>query len=139
MDTEQARNILMEEILFNSQLFQGWMNNLANSHEVLINHILIKSEIPVKEGTMLGTKISMLEKMLKQINTDFDKEELINSLRVFNKYWIITKHWMTAANEKKEIAFINMSTKEIRVFNDDLRKTISEKFTENQGKLMSIH
>ena len=110
----------------------AFMNRLANSHEIIIDNILEKKRLlGIKT---FGGKITKLKETIESINTSFDKLELIQGLREFNDYWIITKHGMEVLNA----TFVYVKDGIIMQFTDELIKIIGLKFTENQKKLIEL-
>jgi hypothetical protein len=91
----------VEKYLSEIYIFQGQMNGMANSIDLLLQVIFerIGTDIP----KMLGRKISKFKNckstILVKYTGDFD--ELIKKLERFNEYWNISKHGMVVLGVKK--------------------------------------
>lgn len=112
----------------NSNEFPAFMNKLAKSNELIMEKI-IKS----KNGT-LGDKIKLLERRLSGIDTGFDTDLLVRTLRSFNRYWNITKH----GNEVAGFPFSYFKEGRMTVFDEALRDRIKMEFEGCQKRLKSL-
>ena len=119
----------------NNTEFPAYMNILANSHDVLISHILQKKGLLNKDKITFGTKITKFGSLLNSLNLPFEKNQLIQSLRKFNNYWNIVKHSAMVGNAP----FCYFKGGVITEFDENLRKSIDSEFTENQIKIMKIN
>jgi hypothetical protein len=117
-------------------LFQGMMNQCANSIEIVLDGILEKvGSCPI----LLGRKINELEKSkssLERLSVSFD--ELLTKLRRFNFNWTISKHGMAVAGEK--IRDVTLRKDGVQyVFDRKKVEEIRQEFTQIQILLVEIH
>ena len=115
--------------------FQGQMNAMANSIDLMLNVIL--EEEGVKLPKMLGGKISEFGKrkavLADKYTGDFD--ELIKKLRKFNENWVIAKHGMIVGG--LEDLTIRKDDK-LHTFVPKRQEEIGQEFTENMKALIEI-
>lgn len=116
-------------------IFQGKMNGLANSIELMLEVIFEKIGIaPLK---MLGSKISKFEgckpSLASRYTGDFDV--LVEKLKKFNENWKITKHGMIVSGQQ------NLTIhKDGRLYIFEQRKQaeIEQEFTQIMNGLIEI-
>jgi len=95
MDEHEFKNYLKDIFIF-----QGKMNGLANSIELMLEVIFEKIGIaPIK---MLGSKISKFEKCKSTLSSKYtgNFDELVSKLKKFNEDWKITKHGMIVGGQQ---------------------------------------
>jgi hypothetical protein len=75
-----------------SCIFQGEMNMMANSIDLLLGFIFELKKI--ESTAMLGPKIEVFKKNGNVWSQKYtgDLKKLVQKLKAFNKNWIITKH-----------------------------------------------
>ncbi len=117
--------------------FQGLMNGMANSIELMLEVILERNKAKCKDGITLGTKIGLLEKQKDFIKPRFsgDFDLLIGKIRTFNKNWTITKHGMVVAG-LTELTF--HKNNQFHSFSDETQSKIKNEFSEIMSNLIEI-
>ena len=112
--------------IINSYVFQGQVNAMANSLEIIIDKILEDQKITPKK--LLSGKVGQLKEIISDDN-------LISELIKFNKTWNITKHGKMTVGLKEHIMF--RKDKGAYVFTKERQEEISENFTNTMKKLIN--
>lgn len=116
--------------------FQGMMNQLASSIEIVLDDILRK--IGINPPKMLGEKISKFKENVPNLNKyNANLDELLLKLTSFNANWVLSKHGMPATGNLKDIAFFKDGI--VYVFDNKKIEDIKHEFTFIQEALIEIH
>ncbi|MBI2449502.1 hypothetical protein HYV49_04360 [Candidatus Pacearchaeota archaeon] len=118
---------LMDEMQKNHS-FQGQMNGMAKSIEIVIDKILEQND--VKPRGSFGNRI----KQFKEVCPEFP--ELLGDLMNFNEFWNITKHGVIIMGADISESFFK--DEETHKFNQQRKEEISKNFTEVMKKLIVI-
>jgi hypothetical protein len=120
--------------------FQGRMNTLANSIEVLLDDIFKKTRSMTPKMETFGRKIDRFGKNrsnLEKYTPSFD--ELLYKLKRFNKYWNISKHGMVLGEENmKDITIVDRKDDVYYVFDKKKIEEIEQDFAQIQKALIEI-
>jgi len=126
-----------EKYLMQVANFQGKMNQLASSIEIILNDILEK--IGIRPPRTFGGKIDVFGRNKSKLNKytgNFD--ELLGKLKGFNENWNITKHGMAVGGpDIKDITVFKNGF--FYVFDDKKREEIDQEFAQIQSALIAIH
>ena len=112
------------------------LNNMANSHEILIMHFFQKKNINFKSNWSFNKKIILFEKESKSILEELDMKNLIKNLYDLNEDWTFVKHGMHIPNYESKVLFIKDGI--TREFDNDYMNNIEKRFSDDQVKLCKI-
>jgi len=122
----------------NAMIFQGKMNLMANSIDLLLGFIL--ENIKLKPPKMLGTKISEFKGNMAILSLRYsgDFSELVQDLRKFNEHWITTKHGMVVGGQEINDLTFHKDGK-FHIFNKKTQNEIDSEFTQTMQNITEIH
>jgi len=119
------------------ETFRGWMDDSANSIELMLNIILEGIKIKLGKKETLRSKIGKFEKSQETLESKYtgDFGKLVERLNKFNENWVITKHGMTSGGQKDLTIY---KDGKFHIFDRRKQDEIEREFTEIMGALTEI-